>query len=213
MDYVFLAIGLLLGALVTWLLMKGKLALAEANGHTAGEVECTRLAEQLKAASQELSGCQARLTSAEETVTDVQADLSNLREVNGGLTADVVAKKERLGKLETVQQELSTANATIAGMNATLKQERVQTGEKLALLTSAREALSNQFKALANEILDDKSKKFTDLNKTNLSQLLDPLKEKIIAFQTKVEEVYINESKDRSALAAQVNTITQLNAT
>jgi len=64
---------------------------------------------------------------------------------------------------------------------------------------------------LASEILEDKSKRFTEQNQTNLNQLLAPLKVKITEFQDKVQEVYVQEGKDRSALAEQVKQLMALN--
>ena len=44
-----------------------------------------------------------------------------------------------------------------------------------------------EFKNLANEILEEKSKKFTEQNKINLNDILKPLGEKIKDFEKKVE--------------------------
>ena len=101
------------------------------------------------------------------------------------------------------QQELQFAQQ--------LKQQEQQWNEKLELLTGARIELSNQFKTLANDILEEKTKRFTEQNQTNLSQLLTPLAEKIKSFQQKVEEVYVQEGKDRSALSEQVRLLMGLN--
>ncbi|ALP66189.1 hypothetical protein AN416_27355 [Paraburkholderia caribensis] len=79
------------------------------------------------------------------------------------------------------------------------------------MLQEAKEALGNQFKMLANEILEEKSKRFTEQNQTNIGTLLEPLKARLLEFQGKVEEVYIQEGKDRSALAAQVKQLVDLN--
>ncbi|MDR6383761.1 DNA recombination protein RmuC [Paraburkholderia caribensis] len=79
------------------------------------------------------------------------------------------------------------------------------------MLQEAKEALGNQFKTLANEILEEKSKRFTEQNQTNIGTLLEPLKARLLEFQGKVEEVYIQEGKDRSALAAQVKQLVDLN--
>ena len=96
-------------------------------------------------------------------------------------------------------------------LKARLESERIQQDEKIQLLISARQELSQQFSVLANQILEEKTQKFTEQNQTQLTQLLDPLKEKIQAFQGKVEEVYIQEGKERSALAEQVKQLTSLN--
>ena len=90
---------------------------------------------------------------------------------------------------------------------------RNQSNEKLALLQSAREELTHQFKNLANDILEEKSKRFSEQNQQSLCQLLDPLKTKLQEFQGKVEQVYVQEGKDRSALAEQVRQLMELNKT
>jgi len=106
------------------------------------------------------------------------------------------------------KQELSTE---IAKLTTTLELERSQTNEKLEFRENTEKRLSNQFKILAGEILEEKSRKFTDQNKINLDQILEPLKIKISEFQGKVQEVYIQEGKDRSALSEQVKQLMSLN--
>lgn len=92
-----------------------------------------------------------------------------------------------------------------------MQQQQRQAEEKLALLVQARQELSDQFKAIGAEILDLQSRKFTEQNEKNLTQVLNPLGERIQAFQKKVEEVYVQEGKDRTALGEQVKMLMQLN--
>jgi DNA recombination protein RmuC len=61
-----------------------------------------------------------------------------------------------------------------------------------------------QFEKIANQIFEDKSVKFTQTNKTNIEGLLNPLKEDIGKFKTKVEETYDKESKQRFSLEEKV---------
>lgn len=120
-------------------------------------------------------------------------------------------QREQAERYDAQQQQLAAVQADRRALRTQLDAEREQSHEKLSLLIEAREQLSHQFKALASEILDEKSRKFTEQNQLNLGQLLNPLQERLKAFQTKVEEVYVNESKDRSALVEQVKNLTQLN--
>jgi DNA recombination protein RmuC len=105
----------------------------------------------------------------------------------------------------------SQCQIEIARLTERLDAEKRQGAEKIALVHEAREQLSNQFKALAADILEEKSKRFTEQNQTNLSQLLEPLKVKLTEFKGKVEEVYFQEGKERSALAEQVRQLMALN--
>lgn len=117
------------------------------------------------------------------------------------------------GRLQEAEQQLSTLNAQVAALNTQLVQERSQSTEKLALLQNARDELSSQFKNLANDILEEKSKRFSEQNQQSLGQLLEPLKTRLQEFQGKVEQVYVQEGKDRSALAEQVRQLMELNKT
>lgn len=111
-------------------------------------------------------------------------------------------------QLTIKKQELSTE---ITKLTTTLELERTQYKDKLEFKENAEKQLSSQFKLVASEILEEKSRKFTDQNKINLDQLLEPLKIKISEFQGKVQEVYIQEGKDRSALSEQVKQLMALN--
>ncbi|MGQ0618355.1 MAG: DNA recombination protein RmuC [Panacagrimonas sp.] len=162
-------------------------------GSHAIERERTMLDEQRKSAVRENQQLAVRLDDAANRIE--------------ALRQQAIAERDRL------QAAQAESLAEIRRLNTLLEQERSQSQEKLALLTAAREQLSNQFKALASEILDEKSRKFTEQNQTNLGALLNPLQERIKAFQSKVEEVYVNEGKDRSALAEQVKQLMSLNAT
>ena len=74
-----------------------------------------------------------------------------------------------------------------------------------------QEKFQIQFKNLANEILDEKTKKFTDQNKLNLSDILNPLKEKIIDFEKKVEQTNKESIARNSALKEQISGLKELN--
>jgi len=132
-------------------------------------------------------------------------------------TAAAETKAERLplveGRLLESEQQLNALNAQVATLTTQLTQERSQSAEKLALLQGARDELTLQFKTLANDILEEKSKRFSEQNQQSLGQMLDPLKTKLQEFQGKVEQVYVQEGKDRTALAEQVRQLMELNRT
>ena len=140
----------------------------------------------------------ARLT---ERLFSSEKDLQRLAAENGALTL-------LQNQLAIRKQELSTE---IVQLTTILELERSQAKERIEFREDTKEQLSNQFKTLASEILEEKSKKFIDQNKINLDQILGPLKIKISEFQGKVQEVYIQESKDRSALSEQVKQLMTLN--
>ncbi len=113
--------------------------------------------------------------------------------------------------LEQLRNEVMQARTRAAAVEATLAAERVATEQKLALLDDARDQMTHQFRSLANDILEEKSRRFAEQNQASLGQLLDPLKTRIKEFQDKVDAVYVQEGKDRSALAQQVTSLLAMN--
>jgi len=73
------------------------------------------------------------------------------------------------------------------------------------------EKMNVEFKNLANDILEEKSKKFTEENKQNINAILKPLSEKIKDFEKKVEDAYVEETKQRFSLKEEVKRLAELN--
>ena len=107
--------------------------------------------------------------------------------------------------------EVQTNREELASVKTSLDLERTQFEEKLALLNESKEQLGEAFKNIANEIFEDKSKKFTSTNKESLNAVLAPLNEKIQRFEKKVEETYDKESKERYSLAKEIENLQKLN--
>lgn len=138
-----------------------------------------------------------RLAAREEQgrqLPQLQQELQQLRGAWQGQQNDLA----RLGARE---QELLTL----------LEQEQRQSAEKLQLLQEAREALSNQFKALAADILEEKSKRFTEQNRESMGQLLSPLNERIQHFGKLVQDTYDKDSKERLTLEQELRRLQELN--
>jgi DNA recombination protein RmuC len=215
-----LVLGVFLGAAIAWFVSRG-----ERNAAVARDAENGQLRTEL-ARAQEQSGQAAYLkldlALATARIGQLQEEISGLSRSCGGLESLVEGLKERngqlgdeLGKLKAEQRELlqqrQESARSLAEVTANLENERKQSAEKLALLEGAREQLSAQFKALAGEILEDKSKRFTEQNQANIGQLLTPLREKITEFQAKVEEVQKEGIAGRSELRVQIGHLKDLN--
>ena len=68
-----------------------------------------------------------------------------------------------------------------------------------------------EFQNVANKLLDEKSQKFIETNRTNLDVLLNPLKENIKAFEEKVDKVYNMEAAERNTLKGVITQLMDLN--
>lgn len=149
------------------------------------------LRERISSVAEKAQGVgQVEIARLNERLSASQMDVKRLTGEKEGL----VALRDQL---TAEQQRLSSK---VAELETTLRSER-----------SRDEQLTNRFKSLASDILEDKSQRFTAQNQTNLNQLLEPLRVKISEFQGEVQKVYVQEGKDRSALAEQVKQLMALN--
>jgi DNA recombination protein RmuC len=150
-----------------------------------------------------------------KTQAELGAELARITERSGQqekasalVRAELDAEKQARSSAES---EVARLNTTLAELRITIENERRSAEEKLALLDEAKQKLSSEFQLLANRIFEDKSSKLSDQNKTALGELLDPLRTQLREFKGKVEEVYVQEGKDRSALSEQVKQLLTLN--
>jgi DNA recombination protein RmuC len=145
--------------------------------------------------------------------------------LEGQLASQSTLAAERLKSVESMErevaalrQQLSAAAQTeqnhaaqLSQIRTELQKERESALEKLKLLTDAKAELMHQFEALAGKILDEKSTKFTEQNKVNLDQLLNPLRTQITEFRGKVEEAQKDSLAGRLELRGKLESLEKLN--
>lgn len=136
-----------------------------------------------------------RLAARESDLQELRAQFEQLRQDRDRLAAELQSRREENVSLRT-----------------SLDLEKQQTEEKLKLLQESEQKLSVAFKNIANEIFEDKSRKFTSINKDSLATVLGPLQEKIQHFEKRVEETYDKESKQRFSLEREIKNLQELNA-
>ena len=129
-------------------------------------------------------------------------------------SALALSKQETQAQLEKsalLRDEREQAIQNAIRLEAALDSERKQGLGRLESLNEAKEALTSQFKNLANEILEDKSKRFTEQNAANLDALLKPLQTKLTEFKEQVSNSYGNEARERFALKSEIERLANLN--
>lgn len=132
------------------------------------------------------------------------------------------ANRELEQTRDTLAARLSSATAELAAERATGK-ERLDAAEArlaerealaaryLADAEKLKATLQTEFQAIAAKLLEEKTAKFTDHNKTQVEALLHPLRQQLTDFRQRVDTVYKTESDDRAALKAQIEQLRQLN--
>jgi DNA recombination protein RmuC len=103
---------------------------------------------------------------------------------------------------------LSTADANFRHAEDKLRQQdEVRRKE----LTEIQERFAAQFRNLANEIFEEKSRKFTEQNKSNIADLLLPLGEKIQEFEKKIDTTHRDSIEKNAGLFNELKNLKELN--
>jgi DNA recombination protein RmuC len=130
------------------------------------------------------------------------------RERNRSLESQINELKNKLeaehAKVLSLNSELATAEADYRNIQEKLTDQKKE-------LENIQDKFSIQFKNLANDILEEKTKKFAEQNKSSLFDLLKPLGEKIQEFEKKVEETHKDTISRNSALREQLENLQKLN--
>ena len=122
-----------------------------------------------------------------------------------------LALAEQTTLVASLRAERDTALQNAIRLEASLESERKQGLGRIESLNEAKEALTIQFKNLANDILDDKTRRFTEQNALSLDALLKPLQTKLTEFKEQVSTSYANESRERFALKSEIERLSALN--
>ncbi len=76
-------------------------------------------------------------------------------------------------------------------------------------ITSMGDSYKTEFKNVANELLDQKSKTLEETSNKNIKTLLEPLNKDLNDFRKKVEKVYDDEARERHSLEGQVKKLVE----
>lgn len=175
--------GLFAGGIVVWLLRKYKFE----SSRGVSQEKHDSLSQQYTDLFSDKSRLEERAVLLESKADELKNELAVNKEENESL-------KHKLTKLETEHANL---------------QERLESRKEE--LQEIQKKFSAEFENLANKILEEKSTRFAEQNKTSITEILKPLNEKIVDFQKRVEETYDKESKQRFSLEKELTRLFDLN--
>jgi DNA recombination protein RmuC len=138
----------------------------------------------------------------------LEADILNTEEQKNSLKNQV---SEALNNLELMRNEKDLFKDQLTTRSLELKNMEQKLSEQKEDLEKIQEKFTTEFENLANKILEKKSEKFTEQNKQNLDNLLNPLQKKIESFEKKVETSQKESFGMHSALKQQLEGLKDLN--
>ena len=182
MDILFLLLGLFLGAIVVWFFASSMI-----KSKTVSKAVFDEQTEKLNQTNISLSVEIQKNSSLQTELSRLQTELKQQLDVGNELNAKAA--------------ELSANNTFL---NERLENQKTE-------IENVRKQLNLEFENMASKILEEKSQKFTQINKENLDVILKPLGDNIEGFKKKVEEVYNTEAKERFSLGKEVEKLVQIN--
>jgi len=188
MDFLFLIVGVLLGGAGGFIVVRGQLS-------------------KTKQAWMEESG--KLLQEKTELITQLDKDksilvekLNDIKLVNEKLEDEV--SLERQSK-EEQSKRLVKAEVEFKNLREKLDAQKIEMEE-------LQKKFATEFENIANKILKQNTKEFTETSHKNMGEMLNPLKEKIQGFEKKVDDTYKQGLKDQTDLRAELKKLYDLNS-
>ena len=162
MEFIYLVLGLLIGAALTFLFIKSRFTSQASKAEERNRI----YEENIKQLNIELTAERVKVIELNSSYSSLQADYNNLQN----------RLNEQKEEIEQLQKKLTT-----------------------------------EFENLANKIFEEKTTKFSEQSKTNLAEILNPLKDKISEFEKRVEETNKESIKGHASLREQLQMLKDMN--
>jgi len=188
MEFIYIISGVVFGFVFSWFLFQGKIK-------NISSAYAIKLADSEKRNISALNEMEREKAIMEEKLSNSQNDRKTLEE-------DLSKEREKSGSLEI---QIAESNIKMANIQEKLDNEKTE-------IENLQKKFTTEFHNIANNILKQNSLEFTDLNKKNIHDILNPLKEKIHQFEKKVEDTYTRGLKDQTDLQAELKKLYDLNS-
>jgi len=200
MEFLFIAVGCVFGFIIAFLFLKSK-------QHEG--IDTSALDGKIIDLDKEKLVLQTNMINSEK---ENQRLTNELKDVKEQLSFEITSEREKyLKEINIEKEKLSKAESRLAKAEQVFQSQEEKFATLKSELENVHKKYTTEFENIANKILDEKTQKFTDQNKNNLEIILNPLKEKIKDFESKVEKAYKSESDERITLKAEIKNLIDLN--
>ena len=228
MEILYLAIGIVVGSLIAVVIMRSKLkakvletigekekeVALNKEGYAKLETDYAIMKSSLDDKQQILDNNIIKLESesnlrqnAEIKVAELLNEKKNLEGIKTNLTVSVSELENKL-EIEYKNRRQAETNLTELGTEKESILEKLDY-ERVKLLEIEKK-FSVEFENLANKILKQNTLEFSTTSSKSISDLLDPLKDKIQSFEKKVENTYEKGLKDQLDLKSELKRLHEL---
>lgn len=188
MEILYIAIGIITGLVIAWFIYRRQAGQQSAQHREELVKQENAFINEKSELSHKLSVLEERANNLQKEKTDVNEAVSVERQKNENLTRSVsISATER----KNLEERLTNQ-----------KQE----------LEELQKKFTTEFENIATKILKENTKEFTTSNQKNMSDIMGPIKEKLMSFEKKVEETYDRELRDKISLKEEVKKLYELNS-
>ena len=189
MIVLYVVIAVVLGALFSFLIMKNSLKMND---------DILSLNKKLE----------EELSVEKESHNSLKIDNAGAAKEISLLKEQIVSLKTDLNSLDNLYENLLQTNSTLTANNEALKSKQSEIESELE---ERRQRQEKEFRLMANSILEENSKKYSQINQSEIKNILDPLSQNLEGFRKKIDEVYDKESKERFSLHEKIKDLVELN--
>ena len=183
MEYILAIFALAVGFLSAWIILSRR----QCNLQKSLEINEKNLTDTLNESNTNLRVAEEKLKNKVEEMDRIQLEQAQQQELANNRGMEVAS--------------LKTVNENLAEKLENQKSE----------IENLQKRLTTEFENIATKILKERSEEFSVSNHKNLSEILNPLKERILNFEKKVDETYDKELRDKISLREEVRKLTELN--
>ncbi len=155
------------------------------------------------------------IANKNEKIGELKQNISSLeaylKEKNNQLQELKDSYKQALKDIKELQHINNENHSLIATLNTTIKEQKKNIEEKLALLDENRDKLTKEFHYIANKVLENNSKKFSEQSSQSVKEIITPVKLQIEEFKKRVDDIYDKETKERNTLLNEIKMLKELN--
>lgn len=136
-------------------------------------------------------------SALQQQVQNLTANLAELKQ----------EKQDTQAELKLAQQQYNQANLDLNKVRLSLDEKQAAFNELKASFEQSKDQMRLEFQSIAQKILEEKGKTFTQSSQSSLENLLKPFREQIEGFQKRVNDVHDATQKGQTQLLSEINQV------
>lgn len=174
----------------------------------------THLHQELSKTTQDYNQLASKFDELSGIKNQFEQQIIKVQTENQGLQYRLTERDEQIHHLtqerQNLTEKLTALSQELTGLQTTLAEKEKYFSAQQQSFEQSKQQLGVEFQNLANRILDEKSRSFSQSNQTALETLLKPFREQIEGFQKRVNEIHSESVKGNAGLEAEIKKVLEI---